>query len=63
MDEDDLRHLMNLYAERDRFVRGRLRFGNGDCSAPFPSAVIVFGGPRQQARFGSIVFHDLQPPR
>ncbi len=25
-----------------RFLRGRLKFGNGDNSAPFPSAVVVF---------------------
>ena len=24
------------------FVKGRLKFGNGENSAPFPSAVIVF---------------------
>lgn len=27
-----------------RFVRGRLKFGNAKNAAPFPSAVIVFGG-------------------
>lgn len=26
-----------------RFVRGRLKFGDGKQSAPFPSAVVVFG--------------------
>ena len=26
-----------------RFLRGRLKFGRGDTSAPFPSAVVVFG--------------------
>lgn len=26
-----------------RFIRGRLKFGNGENAAPFPSAVIVFG--------------------
>jgi site-specific DNA-methyltransferase (adenine-specific) len=26
-----------------RFVRGRLKFGNGENSAPFPSMVVVFG--------------------
>jgi site-specific DNA-methyltransferase (adenine-specific) len=24
------------------FVKGRLKFGNGENSAPFPSAVIIF---------------------
>lgn len=27
-----------------RFVRGRLKFGGGKNSAPFPSAVVIFGG-------------------
>ena len=26
-----------------RFLKGRLKFGGGDTSAPFPSAVVVFG--------------------
>lgn len=25
-----------------RFVKGRLKFGNAKCSAPFPSMVVVF---------------------
>lgn len=28
-----------------RFLRGRLKFGNAETSAPFPSAVVVFGRP------------------
>lgn len=32
-----------------RFVRGRLKFGGGKNSAPFPSAVVVFGG-KQHAK-------------
>lgn len=31
-----------------RFVRGRLKFGDGKQSAPFPSAVVIFD-PRQEA--------------
>lgn len=27
-----------------RFVRGRLKFGDGKNSAPFPSAVVIFRG-------------------
>lgn len=27
-----------------RFIRGRLKFGNSKNSAPFPSAVVIFGG-------------------
>lgn len=33
-----------------RFVRGRLRFGDGRAPAPFPSAVVVFRPPRRRAR-------------
>lgn len=28
-----------------RFLRGRLKFGGGDNSAPFPSALVIFGRP------------------
>lgn len=30
-----------------RFLRGRLKFGGGANSAPFPSAVVIFGRPAQ----------------
>ena len=30
------------------FVKGRLKFGNGENSAPFPSAVIVFKKEKAQ---------------
>ena len=28
------------------FIRGRLKFGNSKNSAPFPSAIVVFGGDK-----------------
>lgn len=31
-----------MKAEEIRFVRGRLKFGNGKNNAPFPSAVVIF---------------------
>jgi site-specific DNA-methyltransferase (adenine-specific) len=31
-----------MKADAIYFVKGRLKFGNGENSAPFPSAVIVF---------------------
>jgi len=31
-----------MKASEIRFIRGRLKFGNSDTSAPFPSAIIVF---------------------
>lgn len=39
-----------------RFLKGRLRFGDGKAGAPFPSAVIVFG-PRVAPR---VVWWDWQ---
>lgn len=38
-------HTWVMRANEIRFVRGRLRFGNSKNSAPFPSAVVVFGPP------------------
>ena len=35
-------HEYVMKAEAIYFVKGRLKFGNGENSAPFPSAVIVF---------------------
>lgn len=32
------------FASDIRFIKGRLKFGDSKNSAPFPSAVIVFGG-------------------
>lgn len=33
-----------------RFLRGRLKFGNADAGAPFPSAVVIFG-KEQETRY------------
>jgi len=33
-----------MKAQEIRFLKGRLKFGNAKNSAPFPSAVVVFGG-------------------
>ena len=38
-----------MKADEIRFVRGRLRFGGHKCSAPFPSAVVVFRGATEWA--------------
>lgn len=40
------------YANKILFVKGRLKFGDGKGSAPFPSAVVVFGDKTKQ--FGTI---------
>jgi len=37
-----------MKADAVYFVKGRLKFGNGDGSAPFPSAVVVFKKTEQQ---------------
>jgi site-specific DNA-methyltransferase (adenine-specific) len=37
-------HNYVMKAAEIHFVKGRLKFGNSDNSAPFPSAVIVFDG-------------------
>lgn len=37
-------HEYVMRAEEIRLVRGRLKFGDGSNSAPFPSAVVVFNG-------------------
>ena len=36
------------------FVKGRLKFGDSNNSAPFPSAVVVFDGENKQQIFGAI---------
>src|SRR5262245_21214194 len=40
---DDKKHQPRKWVET-RFVRGRLKFGGGKNSAPFPSVVIIFRG-------------------
>lgn len=40
--DTDYWHRYVMRADEIRFIRGRLRFGNAENSAPFPSAVVVF---------------------
>lgn len=35
-----------LHRSEIRFVKGRLKFGDGHDSAPFPSMVVIFRGPK-----------------
>jgi hypothetical protein len=35
-----------------RFLRGRLRFGNADASAPFPSCLVVLGPNVERLAYG-----------
>jgi len=47
------------YAMRGQivFLRGRLRFGGAETSAPFPSAIVIFWG----GRLGRAIRPDLEP--
>ena len=45
-------HVMK--ASEIHFVKGRLKFGDSENSAPFPSAVIVFDGSNQRQIFGAM---------
>ena len=37
------------YAEKPIFLRGRVKFEGAASGAPFPSVIVVFNGPHQQA--------------
>jgi len=41
-------HYYVMNAKEIRFVKGRLKFGDGRNSAPFPSAVVVFDGDNER---------------
>ena len=47
-------HQYVMKADEIHFVRGRLKFGDSENSAPFPSAVIVFDGSNQRQIFGAM---------
>jgi site-specific DNA-methyltransferase (adenine-specific) len=40
-------HEYVMKAGEIRFIRGRLKFGGAVNSAPFPSAIVIFGGSRK----------------
>ena len=44
----DTRYFHNyIYGRTEiRFVKGRLKFGDGKNSAPFPSMLVIFRGPK-----------------
>tara|TARA_Y100000296_G_scaffold67968_1_gene80952 strand:+ start:388 stop:861 length:474 start_codon:yes stop_codon:yes gene_type:complete len=48
-------HEYCMRADQIFFVRGRLKFGNSKNSAPFPSAVVVFGGCALPPSIGALV--------
>ena len=47
-------HQYVMRADEVHFVKGRLKFGDSENSAPFPSAVVVFDGCNQRQIFGAI---------
>jgi site-specific DNA-methyltransferase (adenine-specific) len=47
-------HQYVMKADEVYFVKGRLKFGDSENSAPFPSAVVVFDGTNQQQIFGGM---------
>ena len=47
-------HKYVMMASELYFVKGRLKFGDSQNSAPFPSAVVVFDGESKQQVFGAM---------
>ena len=47
-------HQYVMKADEIYFVKGRLKFGDCENSAPFPSAVVVFDGANKQQIFGAM---------
>ena len=47
-------HQYVMRADEVYFVKGRLKFGDSENSAPFPSAIVVFDGSNQRQIFGAI---------
>ena len=47
-------HKHVMMASELYFVKGRLKFGDSNNSAPFPSAVVVFDGSTEQQIFGAM---------
>ena len=43
-----------------RFIKGRLKFGNSKNSAPFPSALVIFGGGKVEGGFGMTLKEYMQ---
>ncbi len=47
-------HQYVMKADEVHFVKGRLKFGDSQNCAPFPSAVVVFDGCNQRQIFGAM---------
>ena len=47
-------HQYVMKADEIHFVKGRLKFGDSDNAAPFPSAVVVFDGCNQRQIIGAM---------
>ena len=48
-------------ARQVRFIRGRVKFGGGETSAPFPSAIVVFEDPDSRPFFHRVSYVKYQP--
>ena len=48
-------------ARQVRFIRGRVKFGGGKTSAPFPSAIVVFEDPDSRPFFHRVSYVKYQP--
>lgn len=49
-----------IQADEIRFIKGRLKFGNSKNCAPFPSAIIVFDGPKKEKTPGDVWWWDVK---
>jgi len=47
-------HQYVMRADEVYFVKGRLKFGDSENSAPFPSAIVVFDGENRPQIFGAM---------
>jgi site-specific DNA-methyltransferase (adenine-specific) len=47
-------HQYVMRADEVYFLKGRLKFGECDNSAPFPSAIVVFDACNQRQIFGAM---------
>jgi phage N-6-adenine-methyltransferase len=53
-------HLWVTRAEEVRFLRGRLKFGGAENSAPFPSAIVIFRPGEHQPRVRFVDLAEVQ---
>lgn len=52
-------HDFVMDATEIRFIKGRVRFGDSDAGAPFPSAIVVFS-PKRHPRVSDYIVRDSE---